>query len=61
MIYPGVPDANLTDTVGMKAVIATDGRVKEIHVLNGNRILAGGAVQVLTITVRHLVPVGDAR
>jgi len=28
-------------------VIATDGRVKEIHVLSGNRILAEAAVQAV--------------
>jgi Gram-negative bacterial TonB protein C-terminal len=47
VIYPDSPDANLTGTVGMKAVIATDGRVKEIHVLSGNRILADAAVQAV--------------
>ena len=47
MIYPDAPDVNLTGTVGMKAVIATDGRVKEIDVLSGNRILAEAAVQAV--------------
>ena len=47
VIYPDVPDANLIGTVGMKAVIATDGRVKEIHVLSGNRILAEAAVKAV--------------
>jgi TonB family protein len=47
VIYPDEPDANLTGTVGLKAVIATDGRVKEIHVLSGNRILAEAAVQAV--------------
>ncbi len=47
VLYPDAPDANLTGTVGMKAVIATDGRVKEIHVLSGNRILAEAAVQAV--------------
>jgi len=47
VVYPDAPDGNLTGTVGMKAVIATDGRVKEIHVLNGNRILAEAAVQAV--------------
>jgi len=47
VLYPDGPDANLTGTVGMKAVIATDGRVKEIHVLSGNRILAEAAVQAV--------------
>jgi Gram-negative bacterial TonB protein C-terminal len=47
VLYPDAPDSNLTGTVGMKAVIATDGRVKEIHVLSGNRILAEAAVQAV--------------
>jgi hypothetical protein len=47
VLYPDAPDANLTGTVGMKAVIATDGRVREIHVLSGNRILAEAAVQAV--------------
>jgi hypothetical protein len=47
VLVPDAPDANLTGTVGMKAVIATDGRVKEIHVLSGNRILAEAAVQAV--------------
>jgi hypothetical protein len=47
VLYPDAPDSNITGTVGMKAVIATDGRVKEIHVLSGNRILAEAAVQAV--------------
>jgi TonB family protein len=47
LLYPDVPDANLSGTVGMKAVIATDGRVKEIRVLTGNPILAEAAVQAV--------------
>jgi len=47
VIYPDAPDANLIGTVGMKAVIATDGRVKEIHVLSGNRVLAEAAIQAV--------------
>jgi outer membrane biosynthesis protein TonB len=47
VIYPDAPDSNLTGTVGMKAVIATDGKVKEIHVLSGNRTLAEAAVQAV--------------
>lgn len=47
VLYPDAPDVNLTGTVGMKAVIATDGRVKEIDVLSGNRILAEAAVQAV--------------
>ncbi len=49
VLYPDAPDANLTGTVGMKAVIATDGHVKEIHVLSGNRTLAEAAVQAVRL------------
>ncbi len=47
VIYPATPDTNLAGEVAMKVVIATDGRVKEIHVLSGNRILAEAAVQAV--------------
>jgi TonB family protein len=47
VLYPEAPAANLTGTVGLKAIIATDGRVREIHVLRGNRILAEAAVQAV--------------
>jgi len=47
VIYPAAPDTNLAGEVDMKVVIATDGRVKEIHVLSGNRILAEAAVQAV--------------
>jgi hypothetical protein len=47
VIIPAAPDANLTGKVGMNVVIATDGRVKEIQVLGGNRILAVAAVEAV--------------
>jgi TonB family protein len=47
VIYPATPDTKLAGEVAMKVVIATDGRVKEIHVLSGNRILAEAAVQAV--------------
>lgn len=49
VIYPVTPDANLAGEVDMEIVIATDGRVKEIHVLRGNRILAEAAVQAVKL------------
>jgi TonB family protein len=49
VIYPAAPDVNLVGKVGMKVVIGTDGRVKEIHVLSGNRILAEAAVQAVRL------------
>jgi hypothetical protein len=49
VIIPDAPDAHLTGKVGMNLVIATDGRVKEIRVLDGNRILAVAAVQAVRL------------
>jgi hypothetical protein len=49
VIIPDAPNANLTGKVGMNVVIATDGRVKEIQVLGGNRILALAAVQAVRL------------
>jgi hypothetical protein len=49
VIIPAAPDANLTGKVGMNVVIATNGRVKEIQVLGGNRILAVAAVQAVRL------------
>src|ERR1700677_994306 len=49
VIIPDAPDAHLTGKVGMDVVIATDGRVKEIRVLDGNRILAVAAVQAVRL------------
>jgi hypothetical protein len=49
VIIPAAPDANLTGKVGMNVVIATDGRVKEIQVLGGNRILAVAAVEAVRL------------
>ncbi len=49
VIIPTAPEANLAGKVGMNVVIATDGRVKEIHVLSGNRSLAEAAVQAVRL------------
>jgi len=47
--YPLAPSPALTGTVSLKAVIGTDGTVREVEVLSGNRTLALAAVR----SVRH--------
>ena len=47
--YPVAPIPNLTGKVCLKAVIGTDGTVREIDVLSGNRALAAAASRA----VRH--------
>ncbi len=47
--YPIAPNAALTGKATLKAVIGTDGTVKSVDVLSGNRALASAAVQA----VRH--------
>lgn len=47
--YPVAPNSTMTGKVSLRAVIATDGSVRKVDVLSGNRILAGAAVQA----VRH--------
>ena len=43
VVYPVSPDSRLSGRVHLSVVIATDGRVKEIHVLDGKRPLARAA------------------
>ncbi len=45
--YPITPDPNLTGTVDLKAVIGSDGTVKEVDVLGGDRALAAAAVRAV--------------
>ncbi len=47
--YPVAPIPNLTGKVRLKAVIGTDGTVREVDVLSGNRALAAAAARA----VRH--------
>jgi len=47
--YPVAPYPTLTGQVSLKAVIGTDGTVRDVDVLSGNRALAGAAVRA----VRH--------
>jgi TonB family protein len=45
MVYPVSPDVNLSGTVDLDVVIATDGRVKQVRVLSGEPPLALAAEQ----------------
>jgi TonB family protein len=45
--YPITPDANLTGKVDLKAIIGSDGTVKGVDVLSGNRLLAAAAVRAV--------------
>jgi TonB family protein len=45
--YPVAPNPTLTGKVSLKAIIDTNGTVKEVDVLSGNRALADAAVRVV--------------
>jgi TonB family protein len=45
MVYPVSPDVSLSGRVDLDVVIATDGRVKQVRVLSGERPLAQAAEQ----------------
>jgi TonB family protein len=45
MVYPESPDVKLSGTVDLDVVIATDGHVKQVRVLSGQRPLAEAAEQ----------------
>jgi len=45
MVYPVSPDMSLSGTVDLDVVIATDGRIKQVRVLRGERPLAEAAEQ----------------
>jgi TonB family protein len=47
--YPVTPSSSLTGKVSLRAVIGSDGSVRKVDVLSGNRALAAAAVQA----VRH--------
>jgi TonB family protein len=45
--YPVAPSPNLTGKVSLKAIIDTNGTVKDVDVISGNRALADAAVRVV--------------
>jgi periplasmic protein TonB len=51
-VQPDYPEAakllHISGTVKLRAIISTDGRVKELTVLNGNPILARAAIQAVS-------------
>lgn len=46
-IYPVAPNPNLVGKVALKAVVGSDGTVKEVEVLSGDRSLAAAAVRAV--------------
>ncbi len=46
-IYPVAPNPNLVGKVALKAVVGSDGTVKEVEVLSGDRALAAAAVRAV--------------
>ena len=46
-IYPAAPNPNLVGKVALKAVVGSDGMVKEVEVLSGDRALAAAAVRAV--------------
>jgi TonB family protein len=49
LTYPEAPDPNLTGVVNLRALIAPDGSVKDVTVLDGKRVLGAAAARA----VRH--------
>ena len=47
--YPETPSSSLTGKVNLRALIGSDGSVRKVDILSGNRVLAAAAVQA----VRH--------
>ena len=46
-IYPVAPNANLVGKVVLKAVVGSDGAVKQVEVLSGERALAAAAARAV--------------
>ena len=46
-IYPVAPNPNLVGKVVLKAVVGSDGAVKQVEVLSGERVLASAAVRAV--------------
>jgi TonB family protein len=46
-IYPVAPNPNLVGKVVLKAVVGSDGTVKQVEVLSGERALASAAVRAV--------------
>jgi TonB family protein len=46
-VYPVAPNPNLVGKVALKAVVGSDGTVKQVEVLSGDRALASAAVRAV--------------
>ncbi len=47
LIYPDYPDTKVRGKVSLKAVIGGDGRVREVKILSGNKILSAAAARAV--------------
>ncbi|MGH9529187.1 MAG: energy transducer TonB, partial [Terriglobales bacterium] len=47
LIYPDYPDTKVRGRVSLKAVIGTDGRVREVEILSGNKVLSAAAARAI--------------
>lgn len=47
LIYPEYPDTKVRGKVNLKAVIGEDGRVREVKILSGNKLLSAAAARAI--------------
>ena len=47
LIYPDYPDTKVRGKVSLKAVIGADGRVREVEILSGNKVLSAAAARAI--------------
>ena len=47
LIYPDYPDSRVRGKVSLNAVIGADGRVREVRILSGNKVLSAAAARAI--------------
>ena len=47
LIYPEYPDTKIRGKVSLSAVIGADGKVREVKILSGNKILSAAAARAI--------------
>gem|GEM_PF-2192691 len=47
LIYPDYPDSKVRGKVSLNAVIGADGRVREVRILSGNKVLSAAAARAI--------------
>jgi TonB family protein len=47
LIYPDYPNTSVRGKVSLEAVIGADGRVREVKILSGNKVLSAAAVRAI--------------